>query len=83
MKINDLSEIKKTEAFKKALEDIKREDKRMWQHVNSYDFGLCAEWKSCYKFKFTQAYNNWNCANGVIYCGAKGGASFYYKKHEV
>ena len=29
MKINDLSEIKKTEAFKKALEDIKREDKRM------------------------------------------------------
>lgn len=29
MKINDLSEIKKTEAFKKALDDIKREDKRM------------------------------------------------------
>lgn len=29
MKINDLSEIKKTESFKKALEDIKREDKRM------------------------------------------------------
>ena len=29
MKINDLSEIKKTEPFKKALEDIKREDIRM------------------------------------------------------
>ena len=29
MKISDFSEIKETEAFKKALEDIKREDIRM------------------------------------------------------